>query len=117
MGGGFVEDIPTPTTSEFHRICEAVEAYVADCKSRGATLIIDFEGEMPGYGGELISAAFLETFSVNGSTLKMTQPINSATPPPGLLLDLRSNRSAAFLRHVMENASITKLGWGSEADI
>lgn len=79
-----------------------------------SVLLADFEGEMPGFGGELVTAAFMPTAALDCSTLK-ARP--AAATRAGLLLDMRCPNGAALVRRLMESASITKVIWGADGDL
>lgn len=113
--GGLVDGIPEPGPAEFSRICAAVQAYVLNCEFRGAVMLADFEGEMPGHGGELVTAAFQETTAISGTSLApCCWPVRVQFP--GLLLDLRSPLCVGLVKQIMESMRIVKLIWGADCD-
>ncbi|CAE8594099.1 unnamed protein product [Polarella glacialis] len=112
-----VNGLRAPTSDEFERLLGLVEAFVAGCEASEAVLIVDFEGEMPGYGGELSTAQLQLTSTVDATTLvPRSLPSWQRFSAPGLLLDLRSQRCVAVLRRIMQSSAITKLAWGADGD-
>lgn len=79
-----------------------------------AVMLADFEGEMPGFGGELVTAAFMPT-SALGEHLDVRPEAPSTRA--GLLLDMRCPEGAALARRVMESTSIYKIIWGADGDL
>lgn len=115
--GQFVDGIRDPHGNEIEKEIELVMKYLQGCQSRRAVMIADFEGEMPGHGGELVTAAFQETRAVDGDSLSTQLAETHKTPVMGLLIDLRCRAGVAVLKRIMESRQITKLIWGADADL
>ncbi|CAE8690656.1 unnamed protein product, partial [Polarella glacialis] len=81
-----------------------------------AAVLADFEGEMPGHGGELSTGQFLETSMLDSETLEVPYMPPDGLFPLGLLLDLRCAPCVQVLKDLMENPSITKVMWGADGD-
>eukprot|EP00404_Azadinium_spinosum_P021654 CAMPEP_0180622640 /NCGR_PEP_ID=MMETSP1037_2-20121125/35793_1 /TAXON_ID=632150 /ORGANISM="Azadinium spinosum, Strain 3D9" /LENGTH=469 /DNA_ID=CAMNT_0022642903 /DNA_START=67 /DNA_END=1473 /DNA_ORIENTATION=- len=112
--GQLVGSVRAPSSEEFQRLLRLVEQFV---EARRAVMLIDFEGEMPGYGGELTTAQLQLTSTVAAETLvPQALPCSQRFRAPGLFIDLRSEPCIAMVRRVLESSAITKLGWGSEGD-
>lgn len=79
-------------------------------------MVIDYEGEMPGHGGELVTAAFLETKAVTTDGNPASVNLNEPTTL-GFLIDLRCSTGVAILKKVMGSIGITKLIWGADLDL
>jgi len=101
---------------------EALARTIKELEAERAVLLADFEGEMPGFGGELMTAAFLPTLAVDARTLDArTSPpeVQSAkgAAPAGLLLDLRAPAGRFACRRIMESPAIVKVIWGAHGDL
>mmetsp|Transcript_22803 Transcript_22803/g.81387 ORF Transcript_22803/g.81387 Transcript_22803/m.81387 type:complete len:344 (+) Transcript_22803:112-1143(+) len=109
-----VEELPAPTEPDF----DGVLATVANWAVSEVTVLADFEGEMPGFGGRLVVAQFLLTNSLDND-LKPT--LSRAGPFPtdavGLLVDLRDPCGVEVARRIMESEAITKVIWGADGDL
>mmetsp|Transcript_128720 Transcript_128720/g.412346 ORF Transcript_128720/g.412346 Transcript_128720/m.412346 type:complete len:473 (+) Transcript_128720:74-1492(+) len=113
----FIQGLEAPAdAAAFASLCRLVQSYVEVCSARGATFIADFEGEMPGYGGELVTAAFLATdaFDEVSCSPKDVKVVDKSW---GLLLDLRSPACAQIVKHIMESPTIHKIMWGATGDV
>jgi hypothetical protein len=82
---------------------------------------VDFEGEMLGYSGEMVSAQFLlrsgsgsDSGSGSGSDSDSTP---TPAPTPGLLVDMTSPTCIALAKRILECGSLRKIGWGIESDV
>jgi hypothetical protein len=116
--GRFVEGVDDPNPAEFGCLLEAVAGFVRICAECRAVLIVDFEGDMPGYGGEIVCAQLMWTNAIEAKTLAPPASGLGATPclPPGMLIDMRDADSRAIVKGIMETESITKLIWGADGD-
>jgi hypothetical protein len=70
-----------------------------------------------GWGGELLTAQFLPTLSIDAPTLKPTNIEKSDGPRTGLFIDARCEQGALVMKLIMENDKITKLIWGADGDL
>lgn len=114
--GQLVATVRAPTVAEFRHLLGLVNAYVTGCETCCTTMIADFEGEMPGHGGELLTAQFQLTCTVDGGTLT-PHPLPSGSPTTlGLLVDLRTRPCITLVRRIMESSRITKLMWGANGE-
>jgi len=115
--GQLISHVRAPLPNEFTQIISLVNACVTACETCEATMIVDFEGELSGHGGELTVAQLQVTSTVDSRTL-MPRPIPEGPPCTlGLLLDLRTAPCIAVIRQVVESAHITKLMWGAAGDV
>jgi len=115
-----VEAVNAPTTMEAQQIFNYAVMLIDKYEENRVMLITDFEGEMPGYGGELVTAAFLPTGVLETGSLRVRR--DGCPPLPksdnvGLLIDMRSAMGVGLVRCVMENEGITKLIWGADSDL
>lgn len=115
--GQLVTGVRTPEQAELDLVSMLAAKYVEASDAAGTAMIADFEGEMPGHGGELVTAAFLATALVDSG--RLAQPPEAAARPDmlGLLIDLRSRPGAALLEQIMRSRGIVKLIWGADADL
>jgi len=111
-----VENIPALDEDEFLQLVEAVEKYIEHLANTRAVVLADFEGEMPGFGGELVTACFQETVALHKETLQVLCP-ETPSPMPGLFIDLRDALGIRLVSKIMENPHITKIIWGAEGDL
>jgi hypothetical protein len=89
---------------------------------RGKNILADFEGEMPGFGGELICAQFLPTKAIENGTLsdRCGSGVPSTLYSPdtaGLLVDLRDLGGLMITQLIMNDQAYTKLIWGATGDL
>lgn len=114
-----VANVPAPGAAELGPLLAHAEALVDGYEAEGVVLIADFEGEMPGYGGEVVTAAFLPTAALDPQTLRRclagSQPTREV--PTGLLVDLRCAAGINLVRRIMQSQAITKLIWGADMDM
>jgi len=112
-----VKEIPAPTPEEFQRLKHLVTSFVGACNQRNAVLLADFEGEMPGHGGE-ISIAQLQLTEVLDPQNLMPRRVNpqQCFQAPGLLIDLRCYDCIDVIQEVMGSDRIWKLLWGANGD-
>jgi len=114
--GELVSGIEAPAKQELDLMKNLTMKYLDTCNAAGVTMVIDFEGEMPGHGGELVTAAFFETKAVtvdgNPASSKPDEPMKL-----GFLIDLRCSSGVAILKKVMSSIGITKLIWGANRDL
>lgn len=111
-----VEDIPALEEDEFSELVEAVEKYIEHLANTRAVVLADFEGEMPGFGGELVTACFQETLALHKETLQVLCP-ETPSPMPGLFIDLRNAIGIRLVSKIMSSPHITKIIWGAEGDL
>jgi hypothetical protein len=127
--GGFVDGVPGIAVGggarDTDEVAAAARLFVQSFHSgaapcggseggAGAAVLADFEGEMPGWGGELRCAQFMLTTAVSGTT---RDPRSTRTAVPGLLLDLGTGLGVELCRQVMEEAALAKLIWGADGDL
>lgn len=80
-----------------------------------SVLIVDLEGELVGFGGQLITLAVQPSCAIESSTLspsKQTTKIDEM----GLLLDLEGIASVRLAKRLMEAKECTKIMWGADGD-
>lgn len=113
-----VAGIRAPSGEEFGRILRLVAAYLDGCEgvAGGALMTADFEGEMPGHGGELATAAFQLTSVIDPADLRPCPPPAGAPHLLGLLIDLRSEPCVEVVKRIMESARLVKVMWGADGD-
>jgi len=116
--GQLVDTLRAPSAEEFDGLLRLVHAFILGCEARGVVMLADFEGELPGHGGELSTAQFQLTSTVDRETL-LPHPVSTRRlfRSPGLLVNLREERSLALARHILESPRITKLLWGASGDL
>jgi len=116
--GQLVEAVPPPSSpAQVRRLVATVQQLVNGYEADRTVLVADFEGEMLGYGGELITAAFVPTPSVEPGTLRKLETDEDVFARYGLLLDMRCDEGINLVRQIMESFRITKLIWGADSDI
>ena len=131
--GGFLQQIPARNTCELHgRLCDGVKRWIQElrgcpkegqatggggnCAQAKPVMLCDFEGEMPGFGGELSVAQFLPTNIFNPDTFQV-DPQAAPIRQPGILVDMRDEDGIQLVRLIMEAADITKIAWGADGDL
>lgn len=110
-----VEGVPVQSSEDQAALLARLEAIVAALEAERAVVLMDFEGEMPGFGGELTTAALLPTDVLDRDVLEARPAPMKA--PAGLLADLRSSAGRLVVRRVLESPAILKVGWGTDGDI
>lgn len=113
-----VEGVRAPSSEEFGRILQLVAAFLDSCEGvgGGAMMTADFEGEMPGHGGELATAAFQLTSVIDPADLRPCSPTPGAPHLLGLLVNLRSGPCVAVVKRIMESPRLSKVMWGADGD-
>ncbi|CAE8619449.1 unnamed protein product [Polarella glacialis] len=106
-----------PSEEELCLQKDTVMSFIDKWERDRVMMISDFEGEMPGHGGELVTAAFLPTIAVDKDNLACLPQVGQQPAALGLLVDLRSSLGVLVLKRVMESKAITKLIWGADADL
>lgn len=106
----------TPTAEEWAELLAFGTGTVNLWEKKGAVVLADFEGEFTGMEGELVSAVFQRTLSLEPSALR---PIPASGPcrDTGLLVDMRCAEGVALVKQVMESDAITKVIWGADGDV
>eukprot|EP00446_Apocalathium_sp_SHHI-4_P050189 CAMPEP_0177382432 /NCGR_PEP_ID=MMETSP0368-20130122/48595_1 /TAXON_ID=447022 ORGANISM="Scrippsiella hangoei-like, Strain SHHI-4" /NCGR_SAMPLE_ID=MMETSP0368 /ASSEMBLY_ACC=CAM_ASM_000363 /LENGTH=499 /DNA_ID=CAMNT_0018846909 /DNA_START=41 /DNA_END=1540 /DNA_ORIENTATION=- len=118
----FVDNVPSASAEEFERLLDLMVRFVKGYeKFGGASLLADFEGEFPGYGGELTTAQLQPTAALHGTSLKLQRGLPTGTTAAwpsalGFFLDLRCRKVVHLLKEVMQSSRITKLIWGARGD-
>ena len=95
----FIKGIPNnddPSLVEY-----AKQLYVPPCEQTPRDLVIDFEGEMLGHGGFMVSGAL--------------RFVNDTTTC-GLLIDMEYEPGIDLMRSILENDVHQKIIWGAESD-
>lgn len=112
-----VTGMAAPTAEEFKRLKRLVTCFVAACQEKNAVLLADFEGEMPGHGGEISIAQlqFSEVLDPASLIPRRLAPEHSFQAP-GLLIDLRCPNCVDVIREVMGSPRILKVLWGANGD-
>jgi len=108
---------PPSSDAESRQLVAAVTRIIDFYEATSAVLIADFEGEMLGYGGELITGAFVPTSSVEPGSLRKLATNQPVHENQGLLIDMRGSSGIELVRRIMESRAITKLIWGADSDI
>jgi len=111
-----VDGVPKPTPDEWKELESLCSAIVKQWSSRGAVILADFEGDMMGFEGELVSAAFQRTFAIDPKSLRPL-PSPGICRDLGLLIDLGCKGSLALVKRVMESDGLSKLIWGADGDV
>lgn len=92
-------------------------------KRQQAIVLADFEGEMPGWGGDMTVAQFLPTDAICGTLDKVHLEGEPRTRSEvnfqgyGLLVDMRTPETMSVVRRIMQSRSLTKLIWGCDGDL
>jgi hypothetical protein len=135
--GPFIDGVPACPPHVFERLVEGVHTWLASHSiDHRLVLLTDFEGEQPGFGGELSVAQFLQTNAVVAAAAANTDTAAPAsattskgyadlatdhtaapTQDLGLLVDMRDVAGAAVVATVMAAAHVTKLIWGADGDL
>lgn len=104
------------TPDQLHALGEhMVGAYVdGSCGQRPTALVVDFEGEMLGFGGEMTVATFLPYMCEMGDDERGAEP---GVPLPGLCVDMTGASGVALCKRLMEAPTLCKLGWGVGSDL
>ncbi|CAK9067888.1 unnamed protein product [Durusdinium trenchii] len=112
-----VQGIPKPTEEARSRVTPSFCCTQAACHETKAVLLVDFEGEMPGHGGE-ISIAQLQFTKVLDPKTFLPRRLNprQCFQAPGLLIDLRCTNCIDVIRQVMGSPQILKVLWGANGD-
>eukprot|EP00750_Incisomonas_marina_P002645 INCI12533.1.p1 GENE.INCI12533.1~~INCI12533.1.p1 ORF type:complete len:426 (-),score=67.39 INCI12533.1:882-2159(-) len=112
----FVRGVPGVPLDVYHVIADAVLASWGVGGQSAISVLADFEGEAPGFGGELTVGQFLLTSSVRPNDYS----VNSAAKPTvthGLLVNMREKEGAQLVKRLMTNPDIAKIMWGTDGDI
>eukprot|EP00933_Yihiella_yeosuensis_P060083 TRINITY_DN6206_c0_g5_i1.p1 TRINITY_DN6206_c0_g5~~TRINITY_DN6206_c0_g5_i1.p1 ORF type:complete len:505 (-),score=125.97 TRINITY_DN6206_c0_g5_i1:123-1637(-) len=110
-----VEGLPTPTSAEYQEMLSLCRD-ILKLWDRGSVVLADFEGEMTGLEGELLSAAFQRTLVLDAKSLR-PQSCAAASSEMGLLFDLRCSEGVELTKRLMESDSVCKMIWGAAGDI
>ncbi|CAE7296894.1 cspA, partial [Symbiodinium microadriaticum] len=115
--GQLVESVPAPSVQDLQRLKQLVRNCIDTCEEYGAALLVDFEGEMPGHGGEVSIAQVQFTQVLDLKTLSPLRlnPLQRFQCP-GFLLDLRCPSGVEIIRQVMGSQKILKILWGAQGD-
>ena len=89
---------------------------------QGEIILADFEGEMPGFGGDLSCAQFMPTRVIENSLVtKCTSNANEcllcSPHTAGLIVDLRDTGGIMITQLIMSDVAFTKLIWGATGDL
>jgi hypothetical protein len=112
-----VDGVPALAHHDFEEFLQWLERIVTSLEEEHAVLLADFEGEMTGFGGELVTAAFLPTTVLDRQRLEVCQDASPDQLRAGLLLDLRCEGGRHLVRRVMESEAIAKVIWGADGDL
>eukprot|EP00930_Biecheleria_cincta_P083780 TRINITY_DN73289_c0_g1_i1.p1 TRINITY_DN73289_c0_g1~~TRINITY_DN73289_c0_g1_i1.p1 ORF type:complete len:473 (+),score=95.98 TRINITY_DN73289_c0_g1_i1:42-1460(+) len=110
-----VETVPVLEQPDYEDLLDQLSAIVDALEVEQAVLLADFEGEMTGFGGELVTAAFMPSRSIDRHTLQAWPRVH--VDRSGLLLDMRCRGGAELVRRVMESPRILKVIWGADGDL
>jgi len=113
-----VDGIPALPREHFEELICWLDSIVDSLEAERAVLLADFEGEMTGFGGELMTAAFLPTIVLDRTSLNVRRNVSPMEQcRAGLLLDLRCESGRRLTRRIMESDSIAKIIWGADGDL
>lgn len=112
----FVAGRRAPSQEEWQGLQQTAATLISFWVQRNAVVLADFEGEMPGIGGELICASFQRNLAIDPKGLRQVQS-QGICRDMGLLIDLRCSGGVALVRQVMESTAITKMIWGADGDV
>jgi|Transcript_77084 hypothetical protein len=117
-----VEDLPPLPAEHFQDLLHALNGIVDELEAERAILLADFEGEMTGFGGELVTAAFLPTTTLERDGFRVGSKALSSLrhpdePRAGLLLDLRCEAGRRLVRRIMQSEDVCKVIWGADGDL
>mmetsp|Transcript_36520 Transcript_36520/g.79972 ORF Transcript_36520/g.79972 Transcript_36520/m.79972 type:complete len:503 (+) Transcript_36520:41-1549(+) len=110
-----VADLPSPSSEEQREIMALCSSITDVWVVRKAVVLADFEGELMGLEGELVSAAFQRTFSLDPMSLRPL-PLPGVGRDMGLLIDLGCEKGRGMVKRIMESDSISKVIWGADGD-
>lgn len=117
----FASGVDPPSSVDSAQLIASATRIVDYWKRQNAIILTDFEGEMPGWGGELTVAQFLPTAAINADLDPMHlegEPRNDVNLwGYGLLVDMRTPETMALVRRIMQSRSLTKLIWGCDGDL
>eukprot|EP00928_Gymnodinium_smaydae_P016791 TRINITY_DN16356_c0_g2_i2.p1 TRINITY_DN16356_c0_g2~~TRINITY_DN16356_c0_g2_i2.p1 ORF type:complete len:413 (+),score=102.58 TRINITY_DN16356_c0_g2_i2:241-1479(+) len=105
-----------PNAEEWHEILALCGEIVKQWDTRCAAVLADFEGELMGFEGELLTATFQRTFAVDPKSMR-TMPSNETCREMGFLVDMRCSEGVELVRRVMESEAVAKLIWGADGDL
>lgn len=112
-----VEGLPPPTATEWDKICGVGTDLIQQWEAGRAMLVADFEGEFTGFEGELVTAAFRQTFTLDKNGLRPLSGSKGEQSSVGILADMRCPGAASLVKRVMESTAITKIIWGADGDL
>lgn len=114
-----VDGLPSPSPAEWQELLALCREIIKmwDAKGRGTSLLADFEGEMTGLEGELVSAAFQRTLVLDPKSLRPTQVGGGGSREMGLLVDLRCADAIQLVKRIMESENMCKIIWGANGDV
>eukprot|EP00931_Biecheleriopsis_adriatica_P018432 TRINITY_DN12921_c0_g1_i2.p1 TRINITY_DN12921_c0_g1~~TRINITY_DN12921_c0_g1_i2.p1 ORF type:complete len:326 (+),score=50.72 TRINITY_DN12921_c0_g1_i2:40-1017(+) len=110
-----VQTVPVLDADRYQDLLTRLQAVVHALEAEQTVLLADFEGEMTGFGGELVTAAFMPTRSIDISTLQAWP--RAHLDRSGLLIDMRCPGGAQIVQRVMESPVILKVIWGADGDL
>jgi hypothetical protein len=118
---------PLTNTEEYDKFITIVLSCIMSHDSEGSeeeNILSDFEGEMPGFGGDLSCAQFLPTHAIENGTLRDKCVYPTCNTPKlcspytaGLLVDLRDSSGIMITQSIMNTDTFTKLIWGATGDL
>lgn len=112
-----VEGVPALQDDEHEELLSWLDEIADALEQECAVLLADFEGEMTGFGGELVTAAFLPTAVLNRTDFSIRRDGAKGQLRAGLLLDLRCFGGRALCRRLMESQNVVKIIWGADGDL
>jgi len=117
-----VEGVPALPRDQFQQLFAWLDGIIDALEEEKAVVLADFEGEMTGFGGELVTAAFMPTTLINRMDLSVTLRRGGYSMlcqqlRAGLLLDLRCEGGRYLCRRLMESEPIVKVIWGADGDL
>jgi len=112
----FVAGQRAPSQAEWQGLQRTAATLISFWVQRSAVVLADFEGEMPGIGGELICATFQRNLAIDPKSLQQVK-CQGIGRDMGLLIDLRCSEGVDLVRQVMESSAITKMIWGADGDV
>ena len=114
--GSFVDGVPGMPSQTHQRAIQLITATWLSDTAPARSVLADFEGECPGFGGELTVGQFLLTNSVHPATYAVDRTAADAGEP-GLLINMLEAEGAALVKLLMGNAKLAKIMWGTDGDI
>ena len=111
----FVTGVPAMPLKLFRQVVKSIEWCGATSQTT-CSVLADFEGEAPGFGGELTVAQFLPTSCVHPERYDVVHQTGKPSVK-GLLVNIQDPNGAALVKEIMANQHIAKVMWGTDGDV